>query len=72
MPEGTQHPAVHAQQVEDLWAAFGCKENRRVPIAFACDEQVWLKVSGHTFREFYAVPEVHLRTQLEGNPLCSV
>lgn len=49
-----------------LWAAFGRGENRRVPVRFACDEQLWLKVSGHTFREFYTDPGVHLKTQLDG------
>ena len=54
------------REVNELWEAFGRRENSRVPITFACDEQLWLKVSGHTFREFYAKPEVHLKAQLEG------
>jgi len=56
----------HKKDVEILWSAYSRKENQRVPITFACDEQVWLKVSGHTFHEFYAIPEIHLKTQLEG------
>ena len=56
----------HAQEAMELWGAYAREENARVPITFACDEQVWLKVSGHTFREFYADPEVHLKVQLEG------
>ena len=56
----------HKQEVETLWSAYSRKENHRVPITFACDEQVWLKISGHTFSEFYAIPKVHLKTQLEG------
>ena len=56
----------HAREVRDLWAAYGRAENTRVPITFACDEQVWLKVSGHSFREFYTVPAVHMKAQLEG------
>ncbi len=57
---------THAQQVDDLWADFARKENTRVPITFACDEQLWLKVSGHRFREFYTDPKVHLAAQLDG------
>jgi hypothetical protein len=56
----------HAREVEALWTAYSHNENTRVPVTFACDEQVWLKVSGHTFREFYTIPEVHLKAQLEG------
>ena len=59
-------PLHHKREVEALWSAYSRKENQRVPITFACDEQVWLKVSGHTFHEFYSIPEVHLKTQLEG------
>ncbi|MGQ9554563.1 MAG: hypothetical protein ACUVWR_10660 [Anaerolineae bacterium] len=55
-----------AQEVEQLWADYRQRENKRVPITFASDEQLWLKVSGHTFREFYCDPRVHLRAQLEG------
>lgn len=56
----------HAEEVAELWVAYSRGENERVPITFACDEQVWLKISGHTFREFYTNPEVHLKAQLEG------
>ena len=56
-------PLHHKREVEALWSAYSRKENQRVPITFACDEQVWLKVSGHTFHEFYSIPEVHLKTQ---------
>ncbi|NLS77496.1 MAG: hypothetical protein GXY76_09585 [Chloroflexi bacterium] len=54
------------KEIADLWSAYARRENSRVPITFACDEQVWLKVAGHTFREFYTDPVVHLRAQLEG------
>lgn len=56
----------HRTEVEQLNTAFGKKENPRVPILFACDEQVWLKVTGRTFGEFYRNPAVHLKVQLEG------
>lgn len=56
----------HAKEVQTLWAEYSRNENKRAPVTFACDEQVWLKVSGHTFREFYTLPEVHLKAQLEG------
>lgn len=56
----------HAREVEDLWSAYYRSENCRVPIDFACDEHVWLGVSGHTFREFYTNPDIHLNAQLEG------
>ena len=56
----------HAEDVEALWSAYGRGQNARVPITFACDEQVWLKVAGGRFREFYTDPDVHLRVQLEG------
>jgi hypothetical protein len=56
----------HAEEVRELWEAFRQKRNRRVPITFACDEQLWLKVSGHRFLEFYRDPRVQLRAQLEG------
>jgi hypothetical protein len=56
----------HNQEVKDLWDAFGRKENTRVPITFACDDQVWLKVSGYSFREFYTDPRVQIDAQLKG------
>lgn len=59
-------PATHGREVEQLWADYARKRNRRVPITFAADEQVWTRVSGHTFKEFYLDPPVHLNTQLEG------
>ncbi|MDO8587202.1 MAG: uroporphyrinogen decarboxylase family protein [Armatimonadota bacterium] len=52
--------------MEQLWSDFRLGRNTRVPVTFACDEQVWLKVSGHTFREFYTDPGIHLKAQLEG------
>ncbi len=56
----------HAQEVSELWSAYGRRENKRVPIAFATDEQTWLKISGDTFWDFYMIPEIHLKAQLEG------
>jgi hypothetical protein len=56
----------HRREVESLWDGYARCDNRRVPMTFTCDEQVWLKISGHTFREFYADPEVHLYAQLQG------
>lgn len=63
---GLSQKSQHAAEVEALWSEYGRNENKRVPITFACDEQIWLKVSGHTFREFYTIPEIHLKAQLEG------
>ena len=57
---------THAQQVDDLRAAYARGENKRVPVTFASDEQLWLKVSGDSFREFYTKPDAHLRAQLQG------
>lgn len=59
-------PADHNQEVQQLWADYGQRKNGRAPVTFACDEQMWLHVSGHTFREFYFDPRVHLAAQLEG------
>ena len=56
----------HSNEVKELWQAFKNKENKRVPITYACDEHTWLKVSGNTFKEFYTNPQAHLMTQLEG------
>ena len=56
----------HSKEVSQLWSDYWLKENRRIPITFACDEQVWLRASGNTFREFYTDPKIHLKTQLEG------
>ena len=58
--------AGRAREVEDLWSAFARSENRRVPLTFFCDEQVWLKVCGRTFREFYLRPDVQFDVQLKG------
>jgi hypothetical protein len=56
----------HAARVADLWQAYGRGENSRVPIAFASDDQLWIKVAGCTFGQFYLQPKCHLRAQLEG------
>lgn len=56
----------HAEEVRTLWDAFRQGKNRRVPITFASDEQLWLRVSGHSFLEFYKNPAVQLRAQLAG------
>jgi len=58
--------ARHTEEVDALWIAYSRRENERVPLFFACDEQLWLKVAGETFGRFYADPRVHLRAQLEG------
>lgn len=55
----------HTAEVNELWSAFSRRENHRVPVWFASDEQFWLKHSGKTFREFYTNPETHLNVQLE-------
>ena len=43
----------HEERVSELWGDFNRGENDRVPVTFACDEQLWLKIAGHSFREFY-------------------
>jgi hypothetical protein len=65
MTNGASAPTADPRP-EDVWSAFQCGRNPRVPITFACDEQVWLRVSGHSFGRFYADPRVHLQAQLEG------
>ncbi|MHB0878358.1 MAG: uroporphyrinogen decarboxylase family protein [Anaerolineae bacterium] len=62
-PETRENQVAEA---EKLWADYRHGENGRVPITFASDEQLWLKVSGHSFRQFYADPSVHLKAQLQG------
>ena len=54
------------ENIRQLWEDFGRRENRRVPMTFVCDEQMWLKASGHKFGEFYKDPQIHLKVQLEG------
>lgn len=53
-------------EAAELWEAYGCRANWRVPITFACDDQLWLRISGHTFGQFYRDPRVHLQAQLVG------
>ena len=67
---------AHNASVARLWEDFSRSRNARVPITFASDEALWLKLTGHSFREFYT----DARVQLEGlpaglewgalNPLC--
>jgi len=54
------------ENIRQLWDDFTRKQNRRVPMTFVCDEQIWLKASGYKFGEFYKDPKVHLDAQLEG------
>ena len=56
----------HAAQVSALWQAYSRGENTRVPITFACDDQLWIKVAGCTFGQFYRQPESHLWAQILG------
>jgi hypothetical protein len=56
----------HAAQVTALWHAYGRGENTRVPISMACDEQVWMKVVGCSFGQFYRQPETHFWAQVRG------
>ncbi|MFA5857755.1 MAG: uroporphyrinogen decarboxylase family protein [Elusimicrobiota bacterium] len=55
----------HKNEVQELWEKYNRRENERVPIAFATDEQFWLKYAGKTFKEFYTNPKTHLEVQLE-------
>ncbi len=64
---GRQPPAgCREQEIRELWEAYGRRANHRVPITFASDEQLWLRVAGHSFGRFYADPRVHLEAQLAG------
>lgn len=56
----------HWAKVDRLWQAYRRKENDRIPVWFACDEQIWLRVIGASFGDFYRDPRVHLKAQLEG------
>ena len=58
--------AEHDKAVDELFAGYGNRENRRVPVYFASDEDMWLGVAGGTFLEFYKDPRVQVATQLEG------
>ncbi|MHB9033908.1 MAG: hypothetical protein ACYC6L_12790, partial [Anaerolineae bacterium] len=57
---------AHAGQVSALWRDYANHRNQRVPISFACDEQLWMKAEGCTFGEFYRDPQRHLWAQLKG------
>ena len=56
----------HNEEVKVLWDDFNNKRNKRIPISFDTDESLWLDISGHTFKEFYTDPYIHLKTQLLG------
>jgi len=56
----------HQGRTHDLMRAFAERENRRVPIRFACDEQVWTRIAGCSFNTFYHDATWHLRAQLDG------
>ena len=58
---------AHNAMVAELWEQFGRKENMRVPITFAADEFLWLKLTGNSFREFYTDPGVQLKVLLAGD-----
>jgi hypothetical protein len=58
--------AAHNRQVSELWEAFSRGENRRVPIAMATDEYLWLGLTGNSFAQFYTDPRVQLAVTLEG------
>ncbi len=57
----------HQRRTRDLMRAFAQRENQRVPIRFACDEQVWTRIAGCSFRTFYHDATWHLRAQLDGS-----
>ncbi len=65
-PLTTSERRQHAEQVSALWQAYAHRENTRVPITFASDDQLWTKVAGCSFGEFYREPEQHLWAQLKG------
>lgn len=56
----------HAKKVDLLLDDYRQYKNERVPISFACDEALWLKIAGYSFMDFYTKPKVHLETQLKG------
>jgi hypothetical protein len=62
----TQERERVAAESAALWEDYRRRQNRRVPITFAADENLWLAVAGQTFRAFYTDPRVHLAAQLEG------
>ena len=56
----------HNAAVTALWADYGRQANERVPIVFASDEALWLKLAGESFGRFYEDPAVQLEVQLQG------
>jgi hypothetical protein len=62
----THSTPTHASEVADLWDAYARKENTRVPITFAIDDQVWVREAGCSYRDLYTDPRTHLRAQLAG------
>lgn len=56
----------HNEEVAALWEAYGRAENKRVPIVFAADESLWLKLTGESFRRFYTDPRTQLEVSLRG------
>jgi len=56
----------HAEQVTTLWQAYRNHENIRVPVTFACDDQLWTMAAGCTFGEFYREPRIHMQAQVLG------
>jgi hypothetical protein len=56
----------HNAEVSALWADYGRRANARVPIVFASDDALWLKLTGQSFARFYEDPRVQLQVQLEG------
>ncbi len=59
--------SAHNSEVAELWEAFGKSENTRVPITFATDEFLWLKLTGNTFREFYTDSQIQMDVLLTGD-----
>ncbi|MFQ6096546.1 MAG: uroporphyrinogen decarboxylase family protein [Armatimonadota bacterium] len=58
---------AHNEEVAQLWDDFRRGANRRVPITFAADEFLWLRLTGNTFREFYTDPRVQIKVLLAGD-----
>lgn len=56
----------HNEEVAALWEAYARAENKRVPIVFAADESLWLKLAEESFRRFYTDPRTQLEVSLRG------
>jgi hypothetical protein len=59
-------PAAHNEAVASLWDDYAHERNDRVPICFASDESLWLRLTGRSYRGFYTDPRAQLDVTLAG------